>query len=60
MKSRTSAGPMCETGLFGGETACFDGNAAVRNHCRRQLGVDGHDADGGCPMAAGKTDIKRC
>ena len=48
MESRTSAGPTCETGLFGRETACFDGNAAVRNHHRRQLGVDGHDADGGC------------
>ena len=46
MESRKSAGPVCEMGLFGGETACFGGNAAVRNHCRRQLGGD--DADGGC------------
>ena len=48
MESRTSAGSVCETGFFGGKTACFDGNAAVRNHRRRQLGVDGDDADGGC------------
>ena len=48
MESRTSAGSVCETGFFGGKTACFDGNAAVSNHRRRQLGVDGDDADGGC------------
>ena len=56
MEGRTSTGCMCQTGFFCGKTACFDGNAAVRNHCRRQLGMDGDNADGGlwCLRAAGK------
>ena len=40
--------PRAKRDFSAAETACFDGNAAVRNHRRRQLGVDGHDADGGC------------
>ena len=56
MESRTSAGSVCEIGFFGDKTACFDGNAAVRNHRRRQLGVDGYDADGGAVPEGGGED----